>query len=256
MWKCTDYSLLFCEYSAFAQKYRDLWSFRIDWNRRIRRHNITASVRREVWRLHISGDVVSRCRTRNMYREIHCDEYLRLRLRKSKAIRFNHRERRYETRAMPVSIFSGAYLPPAFSLEIYWLFERQSRFCITLGRDTLSRAGKTEDGNLLFPRRYDVLFMSGGLILGIFKVAAWGLRYAARSYFSYNVVRRIYARQTMIRHAPSSSRRRPVSRRYFRDSTMPHSREPPPILVDSLDPVRNRRFRNCRTSGYLVAISS
>lgn len=73
---------------------------------------------------------------------------------------------------------------------------RQSRFCITSGRDTLSRAGKTEDGNLLFPHSYDVLFMSGGLILGVFKVAARGLsrryaapRRAARSYFPYNVAR-------------------------------------------------------------------
>lgn len=65
-------------------------------------------------------DVVSRCRTRDTYREIHCDEYLRLRLRKSKAIRFNRRERRYETRAvLPYIDFLGrvSYPRAAFSLR-------------------------------------------------------------------------------------------------------------------------------------------
>lgn len=57
---------------------------------------------------HIPGDVVSRCR--DTCREIHCDEYLRLRLRKSKAIRFNRRERRYAR--LRVSIFLDAYLTP------------------------------------------------------------------------------------------------------------------------------------------------
>lgn len=88
MQKCTtDYS-----FSVIfgIRKYPDLRSFQIDWNVGIRRNG--SFVRREVWGLHIPGDVVSRCRTRGMHREIHCDEYLRLRLRKSKAIRFKRRE--------------------------------------------------------------------------------------------------------------------------------------------------------------------
>lgn len=92
---------------------------------------------REVWGLHISGDVVSRCRTRGMSREIHCDEYLRLRLRKSKAIRFNRRERRYETRESHIDFPCPR---AAFSLEICWLFERRVTFLYYIGpRYVISR---------------------------------------------------------------------------------------------------------------------
>jgi len=126
-----------------------------------------------------------------------------------------------------------------------------------------SRAGKTKDGNLLFPRSYDVLFMSGGLILRIFEVGHVRPTSTIRRalLFSCKIARlvatRIYARQTMIRHAPSFSWHEiPVSRRYFRSDVRLCATRADLPFMDSLDPVRNHRFRNCRTSGYLAAISS
>lgn len=138
-----------------------------------------------------------------MYREIHCDEYLRLRLRKSKAIQFKHRgKRRYERRraaaAMAVSIFSGAFsLPPGLlfpSKNLLIIRGASHVFVLHTGRDTLSRAGKTEDGNLLFPRSYDdVIYASGEFDSRDFQSRrARGLYHAASRralLFSCNVAR-------------------------------------------------------------------
>lgn len=161
-----------------------------DWNVEIRCRDVTALVRREVWGLYIPGDVVSRCRTRGMSREIHCDEYLRLRLRKSKAIRFNRRERRYETRESRIDF--PCPLRAAFSLEICWLFGRRVTFFVlhrAAIRYLAPERRKTEI--YYFPSATTCYLCPAVWFLGIFKVAARGLsrRYAAPLLFSCNVAR-------------------------------------------------------------------
>lgn len=85
------------------------------------------------------------------------------------------------------SIFSSAYLTPELLFPSKYADYSSASHVFVLHRVAIRylTAGKTEDGNLLFPHTYDVLFMSSGLILEDFKVAARDLPrwYVARSYF-------------------------------------------------------------------------
>lgn len=100
--------------------------------------------------------------------KISCNEYLRLRLRKVEGF---VGKRRHETRGID-------FLERVFAslLRLELLFPRN--MLITLAPShvfvlhwiAIRYLGKTEDGNLLFPLPYDVLFMSSGLIFGFFKV--------------------------------------------------------------------------------------
>lgn len=165
----TDYFSLFCDIRKheFARRYPDLRSSRIDWDVGIQRHDVTALAK--------SGSCTSLemsfpdaapgvCLARYTATNICDSDYESRRQFDSTVGKGGTR------RANPVSIFPAPGL--LFPSKYADYSSAASRFCITSGRDTLSRAGKTEDGNLLFPLGYDVLFMSGGLILGVFKVAA------------------------------------------------------------------------------------
>lgn len=119
------------------------------------------------------------------FREIPCDEYLRLRLRKSKTIRFNHREERYETESdslidflehisIPELLFPSKYAD--YLLPVTFLYYIGIMICYLASENDR----KTEI--YYFP---SVIYTFGGLISGIFKVveAYFFLAYVARSYF-------------------------------------------------------------------------
>lgn len=165
-------------------------------------------------------------------REIPCDEYLRVRLRKSKTIRFNHGEGRYETRAIPLSIFSGTNLPSSCLFPRNMLIiRRQSRFYLHRNYDTLSRVSKRRKTEIYY---FPSVIYASGLIFRILRshrdllllgaCRAFLLLYS----FAHLDTRRIYARRTMIRHALLVLGRNPrVSHRYFRDSSACHFRGSP-----------------------------
>lgn len=161
-------------------------------------------------------------------REIPCDEYLRLRLRKSKTIRFNHGEGRYETRTILLSIFSGTNLPS--SCFFPWnmlIIRRQSRFCITSKlRYAISCRKDGKQKFIISPPLFmrPVWFPESGshqglLLLGTYRAPL--LLYSV----AHLDTRGIYARRTMIQHALLVLGRNPrISHRYFRDPSACHFR--------------------------------
>lgn len=172
--------LLLLPFSEFARRYpSDLRSFRIDWNVGIRCHDVTAFVRREIWgaphpwrcRIQMPRPGIARYAATNI-----CDSDYENR-RRFDSTPFVAKG---EVRATTVSMFLGAYLTPGLFPSKYPDYSSASHvFVLHRVRDTLSRAGKTEDGNLLFPHElrhviYVRRFDSRGLraYLG-----------AARSYF-------------------------------------------------------------------------
>lgn len=115
------------------------------------------------------------------------------------SIWFKRREGRYGGRFS--YRFSRARIRAAFSLEICWLFAVSHVFLLHRNYDTLSRVGKWWKTEIYyFPC---VIYASGGLISGIFKVAEAYFFLAYARALSYFCIARldatgIYARRTMI----------------------------------------------------------